>query len=90
MTTRFPKLSDFEDDPLRPASEDSSDCGFEDIVGKSPALMEVLEQVVTVSRAPIYLGFPGLAYGRAGRNEDAETNTARLNPASPHDKVDAN
>ena len=49
MRTRFPKPSDFEDDQLRPTSDDSSDYGFEDIVGKSPALMGVLEQVAIVA-----------------------------------------
>jgi formate hydrogenlyase transcriptional activator len=49
MRTRFPKPSDFEDDQLCPASDDSSDYGFEDIVGKSPALLGVLEQVAIVA-----------------------------------------
>jgi len=49
MRTRFPKPIDFEDDQFDPASDDSSDYGFEDIVGKSPALLEVLEQVAIVA-----------------------------------------
>jgi len=49
MRTRFPKLSDFDDDQLCPASDDSSDYGFEDIVGESPALLGVLEQVSIVA-----------------------------------------
>jgi len=49
MTTRFPKASDFDDEQFRPGSEDSSDYGFEDIVGKSPALLAVLEQVAVVA-----------------------------------------
>jgi len=49
MRTRFPKLSDFDDDQLCLASDDSSDYGFEDIVGESPALLGVLEQVSIVA-----------------------------------------
>lgn len=32
--------------------------------------VEVLEQVVTISRAPIFIGLMGCAYERAGRSED--------------------
>ena len=49
MKTRSPKASDFDDEQLRPGSEDSSDYGFEDIVGKSYALQRVLEQVAIVA-----------------------------------------
>jgi hypothetical protein len=34
--------------------------------------VETFEQVVAISRAPIYIGFLGLAYGPVGRREDAE------------------
>jgi formate hydrogenlyase transcriptional activator len=49
MRTRFPKVSDFEDQPLCSRLENSSDYGFEDIVGESPALLGVLEQVAIVA-----------------------------------------
>jgi formate hydrogenlyase transcriptional activator len=49
MNTRFPNLSDFKDHQHRPRSEGSSDYGFEDIVGTSPALRGVLEQVLIVA-----------------------------------------
>jgi serine/threonine-protein kinase len=39
--------------------------------GRAAEAIALLEQVVAVSRAPIYLGFLGLAYGRAGNNDDA-------------------
>jgi formate hydrogenlyase transcriptional activator len=49
MKTRFPKLSGFEDEQLFAGSEDNSDYGFEDIIGQSPALMGVLQQVSIVA-----------------------------------------
>jgi formate hydrogenlyase transcriptional activator len=49
MRTRFPKVSEFEDEQLFPGSETSSDNCFEDIVGKSLALQRVLEQVAIVA-----------------------------------------
>jgi formate hydrogenlyase transcriptional activator len=49
MEARFPKVSDFEDEQLRPGSEISPDYGFEDIVGNSSALQRVLEQVAIVA-----------------------------------------
>ena len=48
MKTRFPRVNDFDDEQLYPGS-DSSECGFEDIVGRSPALLGVLEQVAIVA-----------------------------------------
>jgi formate hydrogenlyase transcriptional activator len=49
MRTRFPKASDFEDERLHPGSEASSESCFENIVGRSSALMRVLEQVAIVA-----------------------------------------
>src|SRR5215472_18837044 len=49
MKTQFPKLSAFDDERICPASEDVSDYGFEDIVGKSRGLLRVLEQVAIVA-----------------------------------------
>jgi formate hydrogenlyase transcriptional activator len=45
---RLPKVSAFEDEQLCPESEISSKYGFEDIVGNSPALRRVLDQVAIV------------------------------------------
>ena len=57
MKTRFAKLSEFEDEQLRPESEESTDHGFEDIVGNSRALREVLEsvQIVAPTNATVLL-----------------------------------
>jgi len=41
------------------------------MLGRHAEAIGLLEQVVEVSRAPIYLGFLGAAYGRAGRGDDA-------------------
>ncbi len=49
MKPRFPKVSDFDDEPVCPKSEVSADYGFEDIVGHSSALRRVLDQVATVA-----------------------------------------
>jgi len=49
MKTRLPKLSDFEAGQPCPRSEDSSEYGFEDIVGNSPALRGVLEKIAIVA-----------------------------------------
>jgi formate hydrogenlyase transcriptional activator len=49
--TGFPNVSRFEADQFYFEPEISSECCFEDIVGKSPALRKVLEQVAIV--API-------------------------------------
>ena len=49
MGSRFPEISDFEDEQLDPESIPSQDIGFEDIVGKSPALQRVLKQVAIVA-----------------------------------------
>src|ERR1700758_4975149 len=49
MKTPVPKTSDFEGNQLYPRSEDCPAYGFEDIVGDSPALQEVLEQVTIVA-----------------------------------------
>jgi len=43
-------------------------CGL----GRAAEAINLLEEVVAVSRAPIYLGFLRLAYGRAGRSDDAQ------------------
>lgn len=45
MPTRFPNMSEFEDERLYSESETCSRKGFEEIVGKSSALQRVLEQV---------------------------------------------
>jgi TolB-like protein/tRNA A-37 threonylcarbamoyl transferase component Bud32/Tfp pilus assembly protein PilF len=42
-------------------------CGL----GRNKGAVDALEQVIAISRAPIYLGFLGLAYARAGRLDDA-------------------
>ena len=49
MKASFPKVSDFEDGQLCPGPEISADYGFEDIVGNSPSLRRVLEQVTIVA-----------------------------------------
>jgi formate hydrogenlyase transcriptional activator len=49
MKPHSPKVSHFDDAQLHPASEDSSDYGFEDIVGKSAALQRVLDLVTIVA-----------------------------------------
>jgi serine/threonine protein kinase/tetratricopeptide (TPR) repeat protein len=40
-------------------------------LGRDDEAVAVLERAVTLSRAPVYLGQLGLAYGRAGRADDA-------------------
>src|SRR5208337_1037822 len=47
--TRFPKVSEFEDQQQYPGFQTRSDCCFEDIVGKSFALQGVLEKVSVVA-----------------------------------------
>jgi formate hydrogenlyase transcriptional activator len=47
--TRFPKVSEFEDQQQYQGSQSSSDHCFEDIVGNSSALHRVLEQVAIVA-----------------------------------------
>jgi formate hydrogenlyase transcriptional activator len=47
--TGFPNVSRFEADQFYFEPEISSECCFEDIVGKSPALRKVLEQVAIVA-----------------------------------------
>jgi formate hydrogenlyase transcriptional activator len=47
--TSFPKVSRFEANQFYFEPEISSECCFEDIVGKSPALRKVLEQVAIVA-----------------------------------------
>jgi len=47
--TSFPKVSKFEADQFYFEPEIGSECCFEDIVGKSPALRKVLEQVAIVA-----------------------------------------
>ena len=42
-------------------------CGL----GRGEEAVDALERAVAVSRAPIYVGFLGLAYARAGRPDDA-------------------
>jgi formate hydrogenlyase transcriptional activator len=49
MKTRFPKASHFDDEQIYPGSKEPSDYGFEDIIGNSPALQKVLEQVAIVA-----------------------------------------
>jgi formate hydrogenlyase transcriptional activator len=49
MKAHFPRSSEFDDEQPYSASEDRSDCGFEDIVGKSAALQGVLQQVAIVA-----------------------------------------
>jgi tetratricopeptide (TPR) repeat protein len=41
-------------------------------LGRNAEAINLLEQVLEVSRAPIFLGFLGIAFGRAGRSEDAQ------------------
>lgn len=41
-------------------------------LGRGQEAVDLLEQVAAVSRAPVYLGFLGFAYGRAGRIDDAQ------------------
>jgi formate hydrogenlyase transcriptional activator len=45
----FPNVSEIEDQQLHLEAEISSEHGFEDIVGKSPAIQRVLEQVTIVA-----------------------------------------
>jgi len=40
-------------------------------LGRHREAVETLEEVVAVSRAPIFIGLLGLAYHLAGRAEDA-------------------
>jgi len=40
-------------------------------LGRNQEAIEALEQVSSISRAPIYVGFLGLVYARSGRLEDA-------------------
>jgi hypothetical protein len=40
-------------------------------LGRYQEAVETLEQVVAVSRAPIYIGLLGMAYQLAGRTDDA-------------------
>ncbi len=47
--TSFPKMGGIKDQQLYPGPEISSEYCFENIVGKSPALREVLEQVAIVA-----------------------------------------
>jgi formate hydrogenlyase transcriptional activator len=49
MRSRIPKVSEFEDHILYPECETGSDQGFENIVGMSPALQRVLDQVTIVA-----------------------------------------
>lgn len=49
MKPRFPGVNSFDDEQSCATSETSSGCGFEDIVGNSPALLGVLEQVSIVA-----------------------------------------
>jgi formate hydrogenlyase transcriptional activator len=49
MRSRIPNVSEFEDHILYPECEAGSDQGFENIVGMSPALQRVLEQVTIVA-----------------------------------------
>ena len=41
------------------------------LLGRNEEAVETLEQVVATSRAPIFVGLLGTAYGRAGRRNDA-------------------
>jgi len=66
MKTRLAKASDFLDEQLCPESETSFDYGFEDIVGKSPALQGVLERVAIV--APT--GATVLLHGETGTGKE--------------------
>ena len=45
----FPKVSSMEDEQLYSGSEVTAECSFEGIVGKSPAIQKVLEQVAIVA-----------------------------------------
>ena len=45
----FPNESGVEDERLYLGSEDIAECGFEGIIGKSPAIQKVLEQVAIVA-----------------------------------------
>jgi serine/threonine-protein kinase len=40
--------------------------------GHNEDAVETLEKIITLSRAPIFVGMTGLAYGLAGRSEDAK------------------
>ncbi len=41
------------------------------LLGRNDEAVETLEKVVAASRAPLYIGLLGTAYGRAGRRDDA-------------------
>ncbi|MGD0480604.1 MAG: protein kinase [Terracidiphilus sp.] len=41
------------------------------LLGRNEEAVETLEKVIVASRAPLYIGLLGTAYGRAGRREDA-------------------
>ena len=47
-------------------------------LGRHAEAMEALERVVMLSRAPIFVGVLGMAYGRAGRRDDASRLLAEL------------
>jgi formate hydrogenlyase transcriptional activator len=49
MRSRIPKVSELEEHILYPECESGSDQGFENIVGMSPALRRVLDQVAIVA-----------------------------------------
>jgi hypothetical protein len=40
-------------------------------LGRNEEAVETLEKVIVASRAPLYIGLLGTAYGRAGRRDDA-------------------
>jgi serine/threonine-protein kinase len=41
------------------------------LLGSNEEAVETLEKVVSASRAPLYMGLPGMAYARTGRRDDA-------------------